>query len=90
MQVYRILEEFKYSFTEEEDYDRQWRLFGSPNDTKSVIGRQIAALEKEKDKFVNLMQQEQSEFDLKVNDISSKSAAFTVHQNIDSYQEVAA
>lgn len=83
MQVYGILEEFKYTFTEEEDYDRQWRLFGSPNDTKSVIGRQIAALEKEKDKFVNLMQQEQSEFDLKVNDISSKSAAFTVHQKID-------
>lgn len=56
MQVYQILEEFKYAFAEDEDYDKQWRLYGSPNDTKSVIGRQMAALEKEKDKFVNLMQ----------------------------------
>jgi dynein heavy chain len=55
MQVYQILEEFKYAFAEDEDYDKQWRLYGSPNDTKSVIGRQMAALEKEKDKFVNLM-----------------------------------
>ena len=56
MQVYKILEEFKYAFTDDDDYDKQWRLYGSPNDTKSVIGRQLAALEKEKDKFVNLMQ----------------------------------
>lgn len=72
MQVYQILEEFKYTFVDEEDYDKQWRLFGSPNDTKSVIGRQTAALEKEKDKFVNLMQQEQGDFDLKVNEIGTK------------------
>jgi dynein heavy chain, axonemal len=82
MQVYGILEEFKYAFADEEDYDKQWRLFGSPNDTKSVIGRQMAALEKEKDKFVNAMQQEQSEFDLKVNDISSKVTSFTQYQDI--------
>ncbi len=55
MQVYKILEEFKYSFSDDDDYEKQWRLYGSPNDTKSVIGRQMAALEKEKDKFVNLM-----------------------------------
>lgn len=55
MQVYKILEDFKYKFHDEEDYDKQWRLFGSPNDTKSVIDRQRAALEKEKEKFVNLM-----------------------------------
>lgn len=40
MQVYAILEEFKYTFAEEEDYDKQWRLFGSPNETKSQIVRQ--------------------------------------------------
>ena len=69
MQVYKILEEFKYSFSDDDDYEKQWRLYGSPNDTKSVIGRQMAALEKEKDKFVNLMQQEQGDFDLKVSEI---------------------
>lgn len=79
MQVYKILEDFKYKFHDEEDYDKQWRLFGSPNDTKSVIDRQRAALDKEKEKFVNLMQQEQSDFDMKVNDIGAKAANFIVH-----------
>lgn len=39
MQVYKILEEFKYRFVDEEDYDKQWRLYGSPLETKSVIDR---------------------------------------------------
>jgi hypothetical protein len=54
-----------------------------------VIGRQTAALEKEKDKFVNLMQQEQGDFDLKVNDISTKVTSFTQFQDINNYEEVA-
>ena len=49
----------------------------------------MAALEKEKDKFVNAMQQEQSEFDLKVNDISSKVTSFTQYQDITAFEEVA-
>jgi len=53
--VYAILEEFKYTFVEEEDYDKQWRLYGSPNETKLVIERQKAQLEKEKENFVRTM-----------------------------------
>lgn len=89
MQVYKILEDFKYKFPDEEDYDKQWRLYGSPNDTKSVIDRQKASLEKEKEKFVNLMQQEQSDFDMKVNDIGVKAANFIVHQDINQFEDVA-
>jgi hypothetical protein len=40
MQIYQILEEFKYSFSDEQDYDMQWRLFGSPLDTKMYVERQ--------------------------------------------------
>jgi len=63
MQVYAILEEFKYTFAEEEDYDKQWRLYGSPNETKSVIGRQMQALEKQKESMVQEMKNAQQEFD---------------------------
>ncbi len=89
MQVYKILEDFKYKFPDEEDYDKQWRLYGSPNDTKSVIDRQRASLEKEKEKFVNLMQQEQSDFDMKVNDIGVKASNFIIHQDINQFEDVA-
>ena len=33
MKVYKILEGFQYKFADEEDYDKQWRLFGSPLET---------------------------------------------------------
>ena len=47
MKVYRILEEFQFEFGEEEDYDRQWRLFGSPGDTFEKIAKQQNYLDKE-------------------------------------------
>ena len=65
MKVYGILEEFQFQFNEEEDFDRQWRLFGSPGDTTEKIAKQGNYLEKEKHKFVNIMQQDQIEFDSK-------------------------
>ena len=40
MKVYGILNEFQYQFAEEEDFDRQWRLFGSPGDTYDKIAKQ--------------------------------------------------
>jgi dynein heavy chain, axonemal len=50
----------------------------------------MAALEKEKDKFVNLMQQEQGDFDLKVSEIASKVTGFTQFSDINNFEEVAA
>ena len=66
MKVYGILNEFQYQFAEEEDFDRQWRLFGSPGDTIDKIGKQGNYLDKERDKFVNIMQQDQNEFETKI------------------------
>jgi hypothetical protein len=37
MQVYKILEDFKYKYPDEEDYDKQWDLLGSPNKTRKEI-----------------------------------------------------
>ena len=33
MKVYKILEGFQYKYADEDDYDKQWRLFGSPLET---------------------------------------------------------
>jgi len=63
MQTYSILEEFGYKFGEDDDYDKQWKLYGSPCETHEVIKLQRDKLEKEEHKMVNKMQQEQSEFD---------------------------
>ena len=39
MKVYGILDGFQYQFEDPEDFDRQWRLFGSPGDTHDKIGK---------------------------------------------------
>lgn len=58
MQFYEILNEFQYTFVNEDDCDRRWRLFGSPLTTVTKIATQGNKLDKDKDKFVSLMQNE--------------------------------
>lgn len=45
---------------------------------------------KEKDKFVALMQQEQSEFDLKFAEVATKCSSIVQYQEIEQFEEVAA
>ena len=66
MKVYEILDGFQFQFEDPEDFDRQWRLFGSPGDTVDKINKQGNYLDKERDKFVNIMQQDQNEFETKI------------------------
>ncbi len=40
MQVYDILEEFGYQFRDDDDYDKKWRVYGSPQETESKIEKQ--------------------------------------------------
>jgi hypothetical protein len=89
MKVYGILNEFQYQFGEDEDFDRQWRLFGSPGDTLEKISKQGNYLDKERDKFVNLMQQDQNEFETKIVELQNEVVAFDQHINFDQYEEIA-
>jgi translation initiation factor IF-2 len=50
--IYDMLNDFQYAFTEEEDADKRWRMFGSPQETVQKIARQNVFLDKEKEKFV--------------------------------------
>lgn len=66
MSVFKILEDFGYQFPDQEDWDRQWKLYGSPNETYSVVKNQKERLEKEEHKMVQRMNAEQSDFEIKV------------------------
>jgi hypothetical protein len=54
--IYDMLNEFQYAFADEDDADKRWRMFGSPQETIQKIARQNVSLDKEKEKFVAQMQ----------------------------------
>lgn len=37
MGIYEILNSFNYKFQDDEDYDKKWKLFGSPKETIEKI-----------------------------------------------------
>jgi len=37
--IYEILNQFNYKFHDDDDYDKKWRLFGSPKDTVERIDK---------------------------------------------------
>ena len=89
MQVFGILESFGYKFADDEDYDKQWKLYGSPCDTHVVIKQQKEKLEKEEQKMVYKMQADQHEFDNKQTEIQRKVGGFTQFQDINAFEDVA-
>jgi len=68
--IYDMLNEFQYAFEQEEDADKRWRMFGSPQETIQKIARQNVTLDKEREKFVAQMQNQQAEYDQKVHMIT--------------------
>mmetsp|Transcript_9535 Transcript_9535/g.9123 ORF Transcript_9535/g.9123 Transcript_9535/m.9123 type:complete len:110 (-) Transcript_9535:2427-2756(-) len=59
MGVYDILDYFGYKFSDDDDFDKKWRVFGSPSDTLKKISVQQGYLDREKDKFISQMQGQQ-------------------------------
>jgi dynein heavy chain len=55
MDIYTILDEFNYEFSNS-DLDQKWWLFGSPQKIVSVIESQTQTLEKQKEQFVKQME----------------------------------
>jgi len=55
MKMYAILEDFQYQFKNDEDYDKQWQLLGSPADTYEKIEKNKNSLDKAQDQFVGSM-----------------------------------
>jgi hypothetical protein len=54
-QTYDILDMFHHRFEEEEDSDRIFLVYGAPKDTMEQVEKQQGFLEKEKEKFIKIM-----------------------------------
>ena len=39
MQIYEILNSFNYKYHDDEDYDKKWKLYGSPKETIEKIDK---------------------------------------------------
>ena len=89
LKVYQILKGFQFKFGDEEDLNRQYRLFAAPGDTLEKISKQGNYLDKEKDKFVNIMQQDQVEFNTKIDELQNEVIAFDQYVEFRGYEEVA-
>lgn len=76
MTIYNTLNEFQYTFPEDDDYDKQWKLLGSPQDTLNKIEKHKTVLEKEKDKFVNQMHQGQEDFSNTIAELENVTSSF--------------
>ena len=76
LDVYAILEEFQYKFHEQEDYDKQWALYGSPKETLEKIEKQTIALNSKKDHFIKEMKKEQTDFKAETQEIEKLVYSF--------------
>jgi dynein heavy chain len=59
--IYKMLEEFNYRFTQD-DLSKRWNVFAGPRDVMKLVDDRTNALEKLKAKFQEEMKTEQEEF----------------------------
>ena len=76
MGIYDILGQFGYKYADDEDYDKKWRVFGSPKETMEKIDKQQAYLEKEKEKFLQQMIGNQTEFLAQITELENLVTSF--------------
>jgi dynein heavy chain len=87
--IYDMLNEFQYAFNDEDDADKRWRMFGSPQETIQKIARQNVTLDKEKEKFVAQMQNQQADYDQKVHMVTQEVAQFIKNEDINAFEQIA-
>jgi dynein heavy chain len=44
LSYYEILNGFNYKFTDDDDFNKRWKLYGAPQETGSRIEKQLAIL----------------------------------------------
>ena len=89
MESYDILDEFAFKLSQD-SYDRKWNCFGAPKNIVELITKQTAFLDKEKEKFMTQMVNNQDEFSERLNELEQIIGNFSQHQNIEDYEEVGA
>jgi hypothetical protein len=89
MSIYETLDHFQYKFDDEEEYDKMWRVFGSPQETVQRIEKQQGFLEKEKEKFIKQMENNKKDFNLQINELEQLTSTFKQYSDPNRYEEVA-
>ena len=88
MEIYTILDDFQYKF-EDEDVKRKHHMQKSPKDTIDLVERQSLYLEKEKEKLINQMYGDQTNFKAEITQLETTISTLSQYNDINQSQEVA-
>lgn len=88
MEIYKILDEFNFQFTNVEQ-NAKWDLFGAPQRLVKVIESQSLILDKEKDRMTKQMEMEQEAFEEELDGLISTVGDFHKNNKMDKYIEIA-
>jgi len=86
MRTYDIATEFNYEFSGGQN-DKKWELYGAPQEVMQIIEEQTAILEKEKERFIKEMEEEQQEFEESLTSLQTTVDGFASYDNLDKYLE---
>jgi dynein heavy chain len=89
MKIYETLDLFHYKFEDEEEQDKVWLVKGAPKETMERIEKQKGLLEKEKERFIKQMDNNKTDFSMRIMDLEAKTASFKDYQNAEDFEKVA-
>ncbi len=89
MGIYEILNGFNYKFTDDDDFNKRWKLYGAPQETHLKIEKQLKTLAVLQEKYLGQMNVSMEEFEKSINEIIDQVTQFQKHQDITQYEEVA-
>jgi len=75
-QTYDILDKFHHRFEDEEDSDRIFLVYGAPKDTMEQVEKQQGFLEKEKEKFIKIMENNKEDFNKLIGELNGLVSGF--------------
>lgn len=90
MEIYKTLDKFHHKFEDEEEYDKMWRVYGSPLETVQRIEKQQGFLDKEKEKFIKQMENNKKDFNNTITELDNLTTSFKNFSDIENYEQIAA
>lgn len=86
--VFKMLEEFNYRFPVE-DFQRRWKIFGSPKEIREMVEVRNGQLEKMKVKFAEDAKTLQLDFKEQVDNLERTIQGFHHHQDMSKHKDTA-
>ena len=70
LNIYETLNFFNYKFSDDDDFNKRWKLFGAPLETMSRIEKQLKILQVLQEKYLAQMTGNMEEFEKTINEIT--------------------